>query len=191
MDSWLRKSSFTKRDELYTPKCLVEIIIPYLKPNSIIWCPFDTANSEFVLTFKEYGFKVIYSHIWLGQDFFTYEPKEPYDYIISNPPFSKKLKVFGRLYKLNKPFAMLNGLTILNYQEIGSFFLDKSLQLLIPDKKVSFDGHTSSFNCSYFCNNVLPKDLIFCHLENNNSGKHYIPSRMYEKERILKNEINF
>ena len=31
-----------------------------------------------------------------------------------------------RLYKLNKPFAMICGLPILNYQEVGEFFLDKN-----------------------------------------------------------------
>ena len=188
MDSWLKQSSFKIQDEYYTPKSLVEVIIPFLKPNSTIWCPFDTSKSEFVLTLKEKGFKVIYSHLILGQDFFTYEPTEHYDYIISNPPFSRKLEVFDRLYKLNKPFAMINGLTILNYQEIGEFFLDKDLQLLIPDKKVSFDGNTTSFNSCYFCYNVLPKDLIFVHLKDNNSNSNYLPSRMYQEMEEIKNK---
>jgi hypothetical protein len=86
------------------------------------------------------------------------------------------------LYKLGKPFAMILGLPILNYQEVGEFFLDKDLQLLIVDKKVSFDGNTSSFNNSYFCWGMLPKDIIFHHLEHNNSGKHYTPSSMYQRD---------
>lgn len=76
---------------------------------------------------------------------------------------------------------MICGLPILNYQEVGTFFLDKELQLLIVDKKVSFDGNTASFNNSYFCKGILPKDLIFEHLEHNNSGKNYEPSRMIKK----------
>lgn len=178
--TWLNTNSFQERDEYYTPKSLVELIIPYLDKNKTVWCPFDTENSEFVLTLKENGFKVIYSHIAYGQDFFKYEPNENYDYIISNPPFSRKLEVLDRLYKLNKPFAMILPLPMLNYQEIGNFFLDKPLQLLIVDKKVSFDGNTASFNNSYFCYNLLPKDLMFAHLENNNSGKYFVPSRMHK-----------
>ena len=178
MSSWLKQTSFNEKDEYYTPPILVKPIIEFLKPNSTIWCPFDTKDSEFVILLKEKGFKVIYSHIWLGQDFFEYEPDEPYDYIISNPPFTKKLDVFKRLYELNKPFAMICGLPILNYQEIGEFFLDKDLQLLIVDKKVSFDGNTASFNNSYFCHNVLPKDIIFYHLEHNNSKNNFTRSRM-------------
>ena len=189
MNPWLKQTSFKEQDEYYTPKILVDAIIPFLKPSSTIWCPFDTSKSEFVLMLKEKGFKVIYSHILLGKDFFEYEPKEHYDYIISNPPFSRKLEVFDRLYKLNKPFAMLCNLTILNYQEVGEYFLNKQLQLLIVDKKVSFDGNTASFNTSYFCNNLLPRDLIFVHLKHNNSGKEFEVSRMYkEVEEIIKDD---
>lgn len=180
MSNWLNKKSFNKKDEYYTPRILVDAILPYVDKDKIIWCPFDTENSEFVKAFKENGNKVIYTHIWNGQNFFEYEPQESYDYIISNPPFTKKLEVFDRLYKLNKPFAMISGLPILNYQNVGNFFLDKDLQLLIVDKKVSFDGNTASFNNSYFCRRILPKDLIFAHLENNNSNKFYIPSDMYK-----------
>lgn len=167
-------------DEMFTPSILVKPIIKYLEIDSTIWCPFDTEKSEFVILLNEAGFRVIYSHIWYGQDFFNYEPKEYYNYIISNPPFSRKLEVLERLYKLNKPFAMILGLPILNYQEIGNFFLQKEsdIQLLIFDKKVSFNGNTASFNNSYFCRKILPKDIIFEHLENNNSKKYFVKSRM-------------
>lgn len=178
--------NFNKQDEYYTPRILVEPLIKFLKPQSTIWCPFDTDHSEFVRVFQENGFNVIHSHIWTGQDFFDYEPDEHYDYIISNPPFSKKLEVLDRLYKLkNKPFAMVLGLQILNYQNVCEFFLDKDLQLLIVDKKISFNGKTSSFNSSYFCHNLLPKDLMFEHLEHNNSNKHFIPSKMFKKNLVV------
>lgn len=193
--TWLRQSAWNQKDEYYTPSILVDAIIPYLKtnPNTFdippeeltIWCPFDTENSEFVIRLKEAGFKVIYTHIWRGQDFFNYEPQEEYHYIVSNPPFTQKLQVFERLYELKKPFAMVMGLPILNYQQVGTFFHQKqnegnNLQLLIVDKKVSFDGNTASFNNSYFCWNVLDKDIVFHHLEHNNSRTHYTPSRMFK-----------
>lgn len=182
MSNWLNAKSFNLKDEYYTPPILVEPILKYIKPYSTIWCPFDTKESEFVKLLTKAGHKVIYSHIWLGQDFFKYEPNEPYDYIISNPPFSLKLKVFERLYKLNKPFAMVCGLPILNYQEVGEFFLDKELQLLIVDKKVSFDGNTASFNNSYFCYKMLPKDIIFHHLAHNNTKDNFVGSEMKNKK---------
>ncbi len=179
MSKWLRKTAFNVKDEYYTPKILVEAIFPYIPKNSRIWCPFDTKDSEFVLGFQEKGDTVVHSHLWNDQDFFTYEPDpRSYDYIISNPPFTRKLDVLTRLYTLGKPWAMILPLPMLNYQEVGNFFLDKKLELLIPDKKVSFDGHTASFNNAFFCTQVLPRDLMFAHLEHNNSRKNFVPSRM-------------
>lgn len=178
MSNWLSTGKFNEKDEYYTPPILVKPILKYIKPKSTIWCPFDTEDSEFVIQLRRGGHKVIFSHIWYGQDFFEYEPTEHYDYIISNPPFTKKLAVLDRLYKLGKPFAMIMGLPILNYQEVGEFFLGKELQLLIVDKKVSFDGNTASFNNSYFCNGVLPYDIMFEHLEHNNTKERFVGSKM-------------
>lgn len=162
-------------DERFTPSILVEPILEFLKPESVVWCPFDLPQSEFVKILKANGHKVFYGHIAMGQDFFTQTPPPGCDYIISNPPFSKKLEVFKHLFRLNIPFAMLMNLEVLNYQVIGNFFYNtgEQLQLLIPDKKVSFDGNTSSFNSSYFCWKVLPRDLMFYHLPHNNTGKNF------------------
>lgn len=179
------RGMYTKNDEHYTPRVLVEPIVQYIPKGSTVWCPFDTANSEFVLVLKEHGFKVIHSHIWEGKDFFEFEPDEHYDCIVSNPPFSLKLEVFERLFALGKPFAVLMNSMAEQYQNVGYFFYEKSLegkfiQKLNPDKKVSFNGGTSSFNTAYFCWNFLPRDYIMCHLEHNNTGRKYIPSRMHQ-----------
>lgn len=135
MKNWLSTGKFNEKDEYYTPPILVEAIVPYVDKAKTVWCPFDTEDSEFVIALKNNGNKVIATHIWNGYDFFDYEPSEHYDYIVSNPPFSRKLQVLERLYKLGKPFAMVMGLPILNYQEIGEFFVGKDLQLLIVDKR--------------------------------------------------------
>lgn len=173
------------RDELFTPPILVKPIIPYAKKFKRVWCPFDTEESEFVGLLLAAGLEVVYSHIWQGKCFFNYMP-EDFDCIISNPPYSKKLQVLKRLYAIGKPFAVLLGLPILNYQIIGEFFQDKHLELLIVDKKVSFNGNVSSFNSSYFCNGFLDNQIVFTHLPHNNTGKNFIISRMgykYKKDR--------
>ena len=141
--------------------------------------PFDTKNSEFVYLCRKLKFKYICSHIKTGQDFFKFEPKV-WDIALSNPPFSKKLEVFKRLNHLNKPWAMLMNIMALNYQIIGNYFAQNPCQLLIVDKRISFNGFPSSFNTSYVCgNNFLPKDLIFVHVENNNAKQNFVPSRMF------------
>lgn len=81
-------------DERYTPRYAVLPIIKYLPQKAVIWCPFDTENSEFVLTLKENGFKVTHSHIVNGDDFYTYEP-EYWDIIVSNPPLSNKRQILA------------------------------------------------------------------------------------------------
>jgi len=72
----------------------------------------------------------------------------------------------------------------LNYQCICNYFADNKCQLLIVDKRVSFDGHPSSFNSSFVCSNgFLPEDLIFIHIKHNNVRNNYVPSRMYKVSR--------
>lgn len=166
MSNYLNRHYYKEDDEFYTPKKLVDIIKPYIPTNAVIWCPFDTENSEFVKELSKQN-KVIYSHISDNKDFFEYEPTEHYDIIVSNPPFSKKLEIFKRLYELNKPFAIIMSMSVLNYNSINNFFVDKDLQLLIVDKKISFikGRRGNMFNSSYFCRQLLPKDIIFTHIE--------------------------
>ena len=154
-------------DEVYTPDYAVKPILKYLKPNSTIWCPFDTEDSEYVKIFKEAGYKVIYSHIDNGQNFFEFEPKEDYDVIISNPPFSIKDNILQRLTELKKPYAMLMPLPALQGQKRFKYL--KGSQALIFDKRINYfkDYKTKeiqkgvSFASIYICKDFLPKDLIF------------------------------
>ena len=181
------KKSYKVQDYYYTPSILINPILKYLKPNSIIWCPFDTEDSLYVKILRENGFKVIATHIDIDNgDFF--ELDIDCDYIISNPPFSDKIDIFKKLFELNKPFMMLMNIMVLNYQVIGDLFYEaqeyynKDIQLLIFDKKVSFNGNTSSFNSSYICYNVLPKQIIWEHLKDNNSGKFYRGEFNYDND---------
>ena len=102
-------------DEQYTPRAGVEILLPYIQhlKNKTIWCPFDKEDSQFVKVLKENGFRVVYSHIEYGQDFFTYEPDE-WDVIISNPPYKNKRAYWERCNDLGKPFALLLPVNILS-----------------------------------------------------------------------------
>lgn len=186
------KRSFNKNDELFTPKCLVDVIVPYIKDyvekhgHTIIWCPFDEEDSEFVINLSKLdNVEVVNSHIKYKQDFFEYEPKE-WDIAVSNPPFSCKLDVFKRLFDFGKPFAMIMNIMAVNYQEIGELFYENPVQMLVPDKKVSFDGRTSSFCSGYICKDLLPRDLIFAHLSNNNSNQYFVPATHYRNMEVEK-----
>jgi hypothetical protein len=168
---------YIENDEYYTPPILVELILPYVKKNSTIWCPFDTAESEFVIHLKKEGHTVIHTHIIDGYDFFELMAPEC-DYIISNPPFSRKQDIFKRLFKMGIPFAMLMNVQILNHHETGDLFKDYDFELLLPNKRISYDGNRIPFLSGYFCYKMLPKQLKYVSVEHTNIGRHFVPSRM-------------
>ena len=152
-----------KNDECYTPAYGVTPILKYIPKDAIVWCPFDTVESEFVKQISQQN-KVVFSHIEVGQDFFSYEPKQ-WDIIISNPPFTNKRKYFERALSFNKPFALLMTNTWLNDAAPKQLFKHKELQLLMFDRRMHFinNGVTqkkTTFSSSYYCWNFLPKQLI-------------------------------
>ena len=152
-------------DECLTLDYAVRPIIKYIPENSVVWCPFDTEESEFVKQIRENGNKVIYSHISEGKDFFSYEPDEHWDCIVSNPPFTNKRKIFERALSFGKPFALIMSNTWLNDSAPKLLFLEKELQLLMFDKRMRFKNKDVindkiTFSSSYFCYNFLPKQII-------------------------------
>lgn len=150
-------------DECYTPRSGVEPLLEFLPPfkDKIIWCPFDTKESEFVKVLTEYGYKIVYSHIDTGQDFYKYEPKE-WDLIVSNPPFTNKREIFERANSFNKPYCLLMTLAWLNDTAPKELWHDRDLQLLMFTRRMKFKGMGSqpTFSSAYYCYNFLPKQII-------------------------------
>jgi hypothetical protein len=153
-------------DENYTPAYGVYPILKYIPKHSIVWCPFDTEDSEFVKQISQLEHvKVIYSHIENGQDFFEYEP-EFWDIIVSNPPFKNKRQFFERALSFNKPFALLMTNTWLNDAAPKQLFMEKDLELLMFTKRMKFlnpEGRPNdkiTFSSSYYCWNFLHKQIV-------------------------------
>lgn len=152
-------------DECMTPDYGVVPILKYIPQDAIIWCQFDKEDSEFVKQIREMGNKVIATHIDNGQDFYTYEPTEHWDCIISNPPFTNKRHIFERALSFNKPFALIMSNTWLNDSAPKQLFKNKDLQLLMFDKRMKFKNNGEiqnkiTFSSSYYCWNFLPKQII-------------------------------
>jgi hypothetical protein len=190
MDSRSILYSAGNKDEYYTPRYAVEPIVEYLKtknvlatlgfprnvlvtlgfPRSVvrkpvIWCPFDTEESEYVKVLTEEGYEVIHSHISEGKDFYEYEP-ENWDIIISNPPFTKKRQIFERALSFNKPFALLAPMTWLNDSAPKQLFRERELELLLFEKRVHFSqpngtvDKRTTFSSGYYCWDFLPKQIV-------------------------------
>jgi len=151
-------------DECYTPLYAVMPILEFIPENAVVWCPFDTTDSEFVKQISKTN-KVVHSHIIEGKDFYTYEPKN-WDVIVSNPPFTNKRKIFERALSFDKPFALIMSNTWLNDAAPKQLFAEKDLQMLMFDKRIEFmqaDGKANNkitFSSSYYCYNFLPKQII-------------------------------
>ncbi|MBD5423338.1 MAG: sugar-phosphate nucleotidyltransferase [Mycoplasma sp.] len=164
--------NYKNDDEWYTTKEDVEhfIINANIPKNKIIWCPFDTKDSNFVKVFSKYGYKVVYSHIWDGKDFYEYEPKK-WDIIVSNPPFRGKHKLLERLLHFNKPFALIFGIQCLNSEK----FCDQLQKFKRPQyvhlkRRMCFTKDVKnydvlkldrpSFASMWVCNDLFETDII-------------------------------
>lgn len=159
-------------DEFYTPAYAVEPLLKYLKPNSIILCPFDTKESNFYKVLKANGHFVTTGHILEGIDFFSLNQIDVLgvDYIISNPPYSLKYEVFKKLYELNRPFAMLVGVVgLFESQKRFNLFKDNKFQVMYLDKRVSYFKNYAEqkpslnppFSSVYIMKNVVDYPLVF------------------------------
>ena len=164
MDSRRVMYSAGKNDECYTPAYAVQPILEYIPKDAVVWCPFDTVDSEFVKLISRTNV-VVNSHLESGKDFFEYEPQK-WDIIVSNPPFTNKRAFFQRALDLGKPFALLMANTWLNDRAPMQLFEERGLQLLLLDRRTEFVQPNATvsgkitFSSSYFCCDLLPRDII-------------------------------
>jgi hypothetical protein len=118
------------------------------------------------------GLDVIYDSI----EFFTELPDRPFDYIVTNPPFSNKEKWIDRAVELGKPFIFLmpNSAIVAQWW-IQRFVDDPKMQVLLPRRRLSYipfregkmapnDEWTKSpFDTAFFCYGFnLPNKIGFC-----------------------------
>lgn len=159
-------------DEIYTPFYAVEPLFEFVPKGKTIWCPFDEEWSAFCQLFTERNYKVIRSSLTGGQDFFTYEPEDSWDILISNPPFSKKDKVLKRAFDLGKPFALLLPVNSIQGKKRFDIFQNQ-IQILAFDSRVDYHNSShmreyikgNSFGSAYFCKDLLPTKLEMRKLE--------------------------
>lgn len=150
-----------KFDELYTPRYAIEPLIKYLPKDKIIWECTDYGNSNITKVLRENNIKVINTSK-SQLNFLTDKPDFNFDIIITNPPYSLKDEFIKKCYEYNKPFALLLPLTSLEGINRGKMFKNNGIELLVFDKRVDFNGKGSCwFNTSWFCHNILPKQLMF------------------------------
>jgi len=150
--------NFHKDDEYMTPKSAWEQIKKYIPTDKVIWECFygDGKSGEYL---REMGFEVIHEEI----DFFTENEGE---IIVSNPPYSCKVKVFERLKALDKPFIILVPVSTITKRFYIEYFADKC-DIIIPPRRIHFvkngeQTDRSWFDVVYICYKMnLPKQLNY------------------------------
>ena len=153
-----------KNDELYTPEYAIKPLLKYLPKNKIIWECTDFGSSNITKVLKESGFNVISTHK-KDFDFLKDIPDFEFDIIITNPPYSLKDEFLRKCYEYKKPFCLLLPITSLEGIGRGKMFRENSVELLVLDRRCNFIYNNAKksnwFNTSWFCWNILPKQLIF------------------------------
>lgn len=176
-------SKETGRDKMFTPYYGVEPLLPYLRLDQTIWEP-AAGEGHMVQALMQSGFVVTASELDDGQDYFTYEPTEPWDIQVSNPPYSIKYKWLARAYSLGKPFALLMPADTLQAATAQRLFRQYGYQMLLPDKRIDYKtphkGWDSSaqFTSAWFCWQMegLPNGVTFVTLNKPKRVKGHIPT---------------
>lgn len=170
------KIDFAKKkgatDEWYTPESAVMSILKHIPIGKIIWCPFDTKESNFVKILTDCGHIVEFSHIEnKDEDFFNYEPFE-WDIIISNPPYSIRNDILKRVFSFKKPFALLmntNGLfdskvrwDMFSENDFSLFYLKGRVNYMKTYGEV--EKSSPPFQSAYITSGLFREKIVF---ENN------------------------
>lgn len=149
-----------KFDNLYTPYNAVIPLLKYIPRGITVWECCDFGNSKITELLKAHGCKVISTD--KKENFFEYKPYENFDMIITNPPYSLKDEFIKKCYEWNKPFCLLLPITSLEGKARGEMFRNYGIEVLVLDGRVQFvKGKSNWFNTSWFCHNVLPRELMF------------------------------
>ena len=112
--------------------------------------------------FRNYGYKVIETHLESGFNFLTDDPNFDFDIIVTNPPYSIKDDFLKRCYELNKPFALLLPITAIQGVTRYPYFKFNGIEILAFNRRVQFiQAKKVWFAVAWFCHNLLKKSLIF------------------------------
>lgn len=159
-------------DRCWTPWHGVAPLLPYLPPQARIWEP-AAGEGWLARWLREAGHTVIESDIDRGLDFFSYEPEEAWDIIVTNVPFSLKYQFLRRAYSLGKPFAFLvpcNTPLIKSAKDIRDEFgvefeelrLDKRINFYMPGS--GFHNNGAQMLTNWLCWQLLPQPIIDAHV---------------------------
>lgn len=121
-------------NDMYTPPEAMDYIIPFLDKNLTYWeaC---WGRGHMADELKKRNFKVVGNN---KIDCLVQEPKETWDFWITNPPFNGNKKFIRRAIELKKPFAFLIRLEHLGGVEALEILKDFDFKIIIPEKRINY-----------------------------------------------------
>lgn len=124
-----------KSDDRYgTPSEALDILLPYIKKEWLIWeCA--CGQGSIVDYLKKNGYRIFGTD--LDHDFILGKPLDC-DCIVTNPPYSLKNHFIRRCYEIGKPFALLMPLTALESEDRQKYFRKYGIELIIPNRRIQY-----------------------------------------------------
>ena len=125
-------------DDFQTPPEALVPLLPHLNKNWWIWeCAAGKRKLFDELT--KQGFQCIATDIAETEEWNFLEfdmPKDKYDCIITNPPYSLKQQFLERCYELKKPFALLLPLTALETYKRQYLYKTFGIEIILMPKRI-------------------------------------------------------
>jgi len=120
--------------DMYTPPEAMQYIIPFLDKDLIYWeaCYGKGHMAEELI---KNGFNVVGNE---NIDCLNNQPKEYWNFWITNPPFNGNKKFIKRAIELKKPFAFLIRLEHLGGVEAMRLLKNLDFKIIIPEKRINY-----------------------------------------------------
>lgn len=157
------KKGSASNDEYYTPADAFAAIAQYVPagPSCTVWEPFPGESQSPAHMKHAFPCDVVST----TEDFYERVPPAGTSLIVSNPPYSSKIRLFSRLRELQLPFMML--LPVGSFTKQYSRWCTDELQLIVPSKRIQFivggvQAKRTPFDCLWVCWRCnLEKDITY------------------------------
>ena len=108
-----------------------------LNPRWVIWEP-ACGEGNLVRALRRQHQKVIATDILQGHDFLSWQPKQEWDAIVTNPPFTLKYLFLKRCIELHKPWALLMPFAVFGSKTFNSLTSGLDLKCFYPIKRIAY-----------------------------------------------------
>lgn len=172
-------------DEFYTTMEEVKYIFDHLTEdfiNKIIYCPFDSEESNFVKYIKSHKDELKYKDFWYtSDDWYNHlDLIEKADYIISNPPFSNLINYYDNNISCKHNKDKQQGILKIMLKYNCNFFLFGGNLALHGYKSILYKTKVKFYKRKY-SDFIRPDGSL-----KSNSGVHYITnlSNSFEQQKL-------